>query len=257
MQEKVPPVPGAPTLAPRRPRLADLPPGRLLGWIERFVFSVLCDYANASPDAWPAWIDPKPVGFVAWPSVPTIAERTALGERAVQYALKKLVAGGAVECVYQSKGGAPRKPRPGERARPGRSNCYLLTPHRVDQSEQQPETPNGVHPSVSIIRNVVPDSDSITPTPCQRSDDEKTAQVVHRCEQEITVQEAHRSEPITVHLTTNNGAYYAPDVIKEDLKKKTAAAETASVAEREPEPERIAAADTPFSAEGKTEDSAR
>lgn len=112
---------------------------RLLGPTDRLVFAGLCGYANRNGG--PAWLRNRPSGFLAWPSVPTLSEDTGLSERAVQAGIKNLEAHGAIICVYRSAGGAPRSRR-GAQPQPGRTNCYLLTPHQV-----HPLTPHEMHRS--------------------------------------------------------------------------------------------------------------
>lgn len=165
------------------PRMKDLPPAlgerskraphaiiarrrSPLGPDERAVFGAICDYGNPNPVMWPSWVDNSTVQqhiqshfdgeneqiipCLAWPSISKLCEHTALSERAVQVALRNLETARALDCVYRSKGGAPRKPRSGENARPGRANCYLITPHCVHRSK--PESDNAT-------RNAAPSAD--------------------------------------------------------------------------------------------------
>ena len=99
----------------------------------RAVFGALCDHANSNAEVWPPWVPRADQGYAAWPSVRRIAAITNLGERGVQTALRQLENGGAIRSIYRSAGGAPK--RCGEKTLPGRTSCYLITPHSVQGSE--------------------------------------------------------------------------------------------------------------------------
>ena len=95
---------------------------------ELLVFAALCDFANPNAEKWPPWV-PRMEGFASWLGVPRICRLTRLSDRAVQPALKRLQARNAIQCIYQSKGGAARKQE--GKNEPPKTNCYLLTPNLV------------------------------------------------------------------------------------------------------------------------------
>ena len=119
-------------LGNRPPRVKDLPKeepnrSRLLSSTARGVFGVLCEHANRNEVMWPEYVPRGQAGWLAWPSVLTLSAMTGYTDRAVQEALAELESKGAIQCIYRSKGGAPRKIN--GKWGSAKTNCYLITPN--------------------------------------------------------------------------------------------------------------------------------
>ena len=149
-------IDGAPTktfdpLGNRPPRVKDLPreqvckestkpkQPRILSSTARGVFGVLCEHANNKKSMWPPFVPASASGWLAWPSVLTVAAMTGYSDRAVQMALSELETAGAIQCAYRSKGGAAQIVH-GRRI-PAKTSAYLITPNHVPGSIGQ------VHPT--------------------------------------------------------------------------------------------------------------
>ena len=105
-------------------------------------------------------------GFASWLGVPRICRLTGLSDRAVQPALKRLQARNAIQCIYQSKGGAARKQE--GKNEPAKTNCYLLTPSLVPRSlpvETQHPVPRYQHAQPRIKMPVTPNGKAENPAP--------------------------------------------------------------------------------------------
>jgi hypothetical protein len=129
--------------------------------LARTVFAALCDYGNIKREMWPPWApDTTPDGYLAWPSVARLVQITDLSERSVQDALRELEQKKAVVCVYKSQGGAPRKGRPGKKALPARTSCYLITPHLAHRcsDERASEEPKEPRSDCTITPQVAPNN---------------------------------------------------------------------------------------------------